>query len=83
MATPINSTELLNKVQTFMIDFANSKNIRLDREFDSVEQFKQFVIAFTFKTLREIGIETDTAFDIVFGDGAYAKLAEEVWAANQ
>lgn len=75
-----NSKDILNKVQAFMIDFANKEGIRLDSQFPSVEAFKEFVIAFTFKTLVEIGMSTQDAFDMVFGNGAYNQLAEDVWA---
>lgn len=77
------SLDLLNKVQRLMIDFANSEGINLQDEFKTVDQFKDFVIAFTFTSLRNMGIETDKAFDIVFGDGAFDKLAEQVWQAAQ
>ncbi len=79
----INSLDLLNAAQKFMIDFANKKGINLQDDFKTVDDFKTFVIGYTFKTLRDIGIETDEAFDLVFGDGAYDKLADDVWnAAN-
>lgn len=81
--TKMNGTELLNKVQAFMVDFANQKGINLKTEFGTVEAFKKFVIAFTFKTLIDIGLETKAAYDLVFGSGEYEALAERVWAAVQ
>ena len=71
--------ELLNAVQAMLIDFANSNNINLRDEFKSVDQFKQFVIALTVKTLTDSGIELSKAYDIVFGDGSFEKLANDVW----
>jgi hypothetical protein len=71
--------ELLNAVQAMLIEFANSNNISLRDEFKSVDQFKQFVIALTVKSLTDNGIETSKAFDIVFGDGSFEQLANDVW----
>ena len=76
-------TELLNEVQKLLIDFANKNNISLHAEFGTVEKFKRFVIAFTIKSLTEIGVEIAKAYDIVMGDGAYNRLADEVWAKCQ
>lgn len=80
MKTGIN---LLNKVQSLLIGFANDNGISLHAEFGTIDAFKQFVIAFTFRSLIDLGIETSEAYDIVFGDGAYEKLANDVWAACQ
>ena len=48
-------------------------------EFANVDEFKKFVVALTFKTLKAQGMDTDKAFDTVFGDGSYDELFEEVW----
>jgi len=45
-------TQLLNEVQKLLINFANENNISLHAEFGTVEKFKQFVIAFTIKPLK-------------------------------
>jgi hypothetical protein len=71
--------EILNKVQSFLIDFANSNGINLHAEFKSVEEFKMFVVAITIKTLVEAGVEMQKAFDATLGDGEYDKLANKVW----
>lgn len=73
--------DLLNKVQSMLITFANEKGISLKEEFGSVDAFKQFVIAFTFRSLTDAGLATDAAYDAVFGIGAYEELAENVWNA--
>jgi hypothetical protein len=76
-------TQLLNEVQKLLINFANENNISLHAEFGTVEKFKQFVIAFTIKSLTDIGVEIAKAYDIVMGDGAYNRLADEVWTKCQ
>jgi hypothetical protein len=73
------SLTLLNAVQKLLVDFANDQQISLAAEFGTVDNFKRFVIAFTFKQLTELGIETREAYDLVFGDGSYDRLAEDVW----
>lgn len=73
------SNDLLNKVQSLLINFANESGISLKSEFGTIDAFKQFVIAFTFKMLTNLGIETEKAFDLVFGSGEYNALAESVW----
>jgi hypothetical protein len=76
---PNQSLELLNKVQSLLIEFANQEGISLQDEFASVEDFKKFVIGFTFKILTDKGVSTKDAYDMVAGDGAYDTLAERVW----
>jgi hypothetical protein len=75
------STEILNTVQRLIIDFANKEGIDLRSEFASVEAFKQFVIAFTFKSLVDNGLEVSVAYDVIFGDGAFDKMAESIWTS--
>lgn len=73
------SLQLLNGVQQYMIQFANEKGISLQDEFGTVEAFKKFVIAFTFKTLVDMGIETKQAYDLCFGEGRFDELVDKVW----
>ena len=75
----LNRLELLNSFQRLVIEFANKEGIILQNEFKSVDAFKEFVIGLLFRMLTDMGVETDTAFDLVFGDGAYNRLAESVW----
>ena len=63
--------DLLNQVQKIIIAQANATGINLADEFASVEDFKQFVIAFAFKGLRDAGADVDAAFDAVTGKGEY------------
>ena len=72
--------KLLNAVQAKLIEFANDRGINLRDEFKTVDKFKEFVIAFTFKALTDNGIDVPEAYDIVMGDGAYVKLADDVWS---
>ena len=72
-------TQILNDVQRLLIDFANEEGIVLANDFSTVDEFKRFVIGFTFKALTDIGLATDKAYDIIFGDGAYVEMAANVW----
>ena len=77
------SLELLNAVQKLLVSFATESGIDLRAEFGTVEAFKKFVIAFTFKQLVELGVAVNEAYDMVLGDGSYDDLAAKVWdAAN-
>jgi hypothetical protein len=71
--------QLLNKVQEMLIDFANRKGINLADDFATVQEFKDFVIALTFKLLTENGVSTAAAFDMIAGDGAYERSVENLW----
>lgn len=73
------SIELLNKIQTELIAFANRQGINLANEFKTVDDFKQFVIALTYKMLIDLGVEPKEAFDMTLGDGAYDRLVEITW----
>lgn len=73
------SLELVNAAQKFIIASANEGGINLRDEFETVEDFKKFVIAMTIKTLVDGGYEVAKAFDLVVGDGAFERLADEVW----
>lgn len=75
------NTELLNKLQTLLINFANERGINLQAEFGTVEAFKRFVIGLAFKVLVDAGISTQAAFDFIFGNGEYDRLATNVWEA--
>lgn len=72
--------DLLNQVQSFLIAQANAKGINLADSFDSVEDFKQFVIAFAFKGLQDAGMDVETSFDAVTGEGQYEALFQSVTA---
>lgn len=75
------NTELLNKLQSLLINFANERGISLQAEFGTAEAFKRFVIGLAFKVLVDAGINTQAAFDFIFGNGEYDRLAAEVWEA--
>ena len=77
------SLELLNRVQSLLVDFANENQIDLRAEFGTVDRFKQFVFALTFKTLTDLGLPADAAFDLTAGAGAYDALVEKTWQAAQ
>lgn len=71
--------DILKKMQRLLVDFANKEGINLQDEFGTVEAFKKFVIALTFKALTDSGIETGEAYDMIFGNGQYEELAEKTW----
>ena len=72
---------LLNKVQRLLIDQANASGTNLADEFETPQDFKDFVIAFTFKGLMEAGATTEEAFDAVCGEGECKALFDRVTAA--
>lgn len=77
MSSPQN--KLLNGMQRLLIDFANDNGISLRDEFGTVDQFKQFVMAFTFKVLIDEGFSVPDAFDRTFGDGSYSQLVDRLY----
>ena len=81
MSKPTGSlnTEVLNKVQRLLIDFANEKGISLHDSFKTVDEFKQFVIALCIKTLVDAGISVQNAMNFIMGDGTYEEIAEKTW----
>ena len=83
MTPAVTGKDLLNRVQRLLIDFANQNSISLDAQFGTVDRFKEFVIAFTFRVLTDAGMSTEAAFDAIFGGGAYEDLAERTWHTLQ
>jgi hypothetical protein len=68
---------ILNEVQAFLIGEANAKGICLASEFESVEDFKKFVVGFAFKGLRAAGADVATAYEACLGEGSYTKLVSK------
>ena len=81
MTKPAAHIELLNQVQSMVIEFANRNGISLQDQFGSIEAFKKFVVGLTFKQLVEGGVPTKQAYDAVFGDNSYESMFEQTWAA--
>jgi hypothetical protein len=73
--------ELLNTVKNGLITFANKEGIVLADHFATVAKFQEFVIAFTIRSIVELdlGIDAADAYDLVFGDGSFRKLADDIW----
>jgi hypothetical protein len=71
--------ELLNKVQSHLIEQATAAGILLSDEFSTTEEFKRFVIGAAFKGLRDAGASVQVAYDAVIGEGAYENLAGDVY----
>lgn len=82
-AIAMKNLALLNAVQKLLIDFANKKGISLADEFETVDEFKKFVIAFTVKNLTDLGMSVQTALDLTLGDGTYDRIVESTWNAAQ
>ena len=81
MSKPTGSlnTDVLNKVQRLLIDFANEKGISLQDEFKTVDEFKKFVIAFCVKQLVDAGFTVQNAMNFILGDGTYEAILEKAW----
>jgi hypothetical protein len=77
------SLETLNKVQAFLIDFANKEGISLADHFETPAEFKQFVISFTIRALVDLGLEVREAYDMAMGEGSYNELAGGIWDSLQ
>ncbi len=77
------SLELLNGVKDLLVKFANESGINLQDESGSVEEFKKFTIAFTFKQLTDMGVAVNEAWDLVLGEGQYDALVDRVWNTAQ
>ena len=71
------SLEILNQAKDLLVKFANENNINLREHFDSVADFKEFVIGFTYRFMVEqMNIPSAQAFDLVMGEGAFENLYE-------
>ncbi len=66
--------DILNQVQSLFIAQASAAGENLAETFATVEDFKKFIIALTFKGLRDAGMEVSEAFDVVLGGGSYEEL---------
>jgi hypothetical protein len=72
--------DFLNQVQQVLIDHANANGLDLSDGFSSPEEFKKFVIGFTFKRLLDAGATAEEAYDAIFGEGEYDALYSRVTA---
>lgn len=76
----MNHLDILNQVQSFIIEQANAKGINIADSFTSVDEFKQFVVAMAFQGLRDAGADVATAFDATMGKGQFEALFARVSA---
>lgn len=75
---------MLNVVKDLIIQDANEKGLNLQDDFKTRQDFMNFVIAFTIRSLMQIlKIEVSEAHDIVFGEGSYRELCDSVWESLQ
>ena len=70
--------DILNQVQDLVIDQANAAGENLSDTFATVEDFKKFIIALTFKGLRDAGMDVSEAFDATLGAESYDALSTRV-----
>ena len=75
-----NHINLLNQVQKLIISIANDNGINLADNFTTVEDFKNFVIGFAFRGLRDSGASVADAFDATLGQGEYEALFNRLTA---
>jgi hypothetical protein len=66
-----NHLDLLNKVQSIFIDYANANGINLADHFETPQAFKDFIVGAAFKGLRDAGADVATAFNATVGEGQY------------
>jgi hypothetical protein len=79
MTTTKQQIDLLNKVQSFLIEQANARGICLADDFATPEDFKKFVVGIAFKGLRDAGADVATSYDACFGEGSYTDLAGKTY----
>lgn len=74
------NTNILNQVKNLFIEFANERGIDLAQEFKSRADFVQYLVAFTFQfCVKQLGMTTDAALDLVIGKEAINRLGEQIW----
>ncbi len=66
--------ELINAAKNYIVKAANREGISLRDEFATQSDFIKMVLATTFKTLTDAGVETSEAYDAIFGEGRYDAL---------
>ena len=74
--------KLLNSLKAFVVEFSTKNGINLQDEFGTVDAFNNWLVAVAVTALVEQGKDIETAYDIVMGDGAFRKMADDVWAIN-
>lgn len=77
------NTNLLNQVKSLILSHANENGIDLASEFEARSDFVNFVISCTLKSILDLGVPVDQAWDIVMGDGSFESLADDVWTQMQ
>jgi len=79
----MSNLKAINEVKNMIVKAATENGIDLADQFETPEAFKRFVLAFIFKNLRDLGVPTNEAFDLTFGEGQYEELVHNVWTAAQ
>ena len=75
--------DLVNKIKSAYISFANENGIIISQAFKTPEELHQALIGFAINSLVRSGASVPQAFDKIMGEGAYARLAEESFAFCQ
>jgi hypothetical protein len=76
-------TSTVQQMQRAIAETATQQGISLRQEFGTTERFAEFVIGMTFKVMTDNGMSVEAATDAIFGDGAYERIAAEVWELAQ
>ena len=70
------SNQMLDQIQNAMIQAANASGVNLADHFDTVDEFKTFIISFTFQQLIEQGVSVEEATNMTLGENAYQNIYE-------
>ena len=63
-----------------MVNVANENGINLAESFATVDEFKSFVVNFIIAfAVKELGLDIQAAWDVVYGAGAYDAFAENLY----
>ena len=80
MTTQSIGLQILNAIQTKIVEDCNERGINLNKEFESVDAFKNWVISFTIKSVQDVtGFSFQESFDLVMGSGKFEQLAKSIW----
>ena len=73
------NTQLLQSVKQSIIESANKNGTLLSDEFASPEEFSLFVTSMTIQmVMQTIGCSIDKAYEIVFGEGSWENMTQQV-----
>jgi hypothetical protein len=71
--------ELLTSLKRFLVDYATEQGICLNEQFGTMQKFDVYVFAIAVKGLMDQGMSCKEATNAMLGDGAYDRLAGQLW----